>query len=253
MRHLAKTLTGATKLTETLSDVELDLILFVERFHASTGSAPTDAQLNARFELTPESLASFKANPLVLKSFKVRGIIYPAAEDVFTPEQMHAAAVMTDMVDRRSDEKKLRDLGITTRQWSTWLQDDSFANYLRDRSEKLLEHSVFEAHKGLMKGVRNGNVASVKTLYEITGRHRPDQEQQIDIRRVLHTFIEVIQKFVKDPVILHKIAMELSQVASAESYSNGLANQMMSGAQNFQSRTIAGKVEHAIPELVSDE
>jgi hypothetical protein len=242
-------------LTETLTDVELDLIHFVERFHASTGSAPTDAQINARYDLDKKTLKTFKQNPLVLKSFDRRGIIYPPAEDRFTPEQMHAAAVMTDMIDRRSDEKKLRDLGITTRQWSSWVQDESFAAYLRDRSERLLENSVFEAHKGLMKGVRNGNVASVKTFYEVTGRYRPNEEAQIDIRHVLHTFIEVIQKFVKDPVTLHAIAMELSQVASAESLSTGLTNQMMSGAQSFRTRTISGELDLKAPslEMVNDE
>jgi len=242
----------------TLTDVELDLVFFIERFHASTGTAPTDAQLNQRFNLTPEILNAFKTNPLVLKSFKARGIVYPAAADKFTSEQMHAAAIMLDTYDRRSDEKKLRDMGITTRQWSAWLLDDDFAAYLTDRAEKMLSNSMFEAHKGLRKGVRNGNVASVKTMYEITGRFRPDQEQQIDVRRVLHTFIEVIQKYVKDPVTMHAIAMELSQYASAESYSNGLANQMMSGAQNFNMRTIAGSAElvpapPSLEELSDDE
>lgn len=241
----------------TLTDTELDLVFFIERFHASTGSAPTDAQLNQRFNLTPEILNAFKENPLVLKSFKARGIVYPAADDRFTPEQMHAASIMLDMYDRRSEEKKLRDMGITTRQWSEWILDDNFAAYLNDRAEKMLSNSLFEAHKGLKKGVRNGNVASVKAMYEITGRFRPDQETQIDVRRVLHTFIEVIQKYVKDPVMLHAIAMDLSNVASAESYSNGLTNQMMSGAQNFNMRTIAGSAEPTqnVPSLeeLSDE
>lgn len=220
-----------TEPNQTLTDIELDLVFFIERFHSSNGVAPTDAQINMRFTgLTPEIMENFKTNKLVLKSLKARGINYPAPADKFTPEQMHAAAVMTDLIDRRSEEKKLRDMGITTRQWASWQLDDEFAAYLRDRSEKMLANSMHEAHKGLMKGVRNGNVASVKTFYEITNRYRPNEEAQIDVRRVLHTFIEVIQKYVKDPIVLHQIAMELSQVASTESYSTGLANQMTAGA-----------------------
>lgn len=239
-------------MTETITDVELDLIFFIERFHASTGQAPTDAQLNQRFTLTPEVLEKFKTNPKVLTSLKHRGINYPAAADKFTPEQMHAASVMLDMVDRRSDEKKLRDLGITTRQWSQWLLDDEFASYLSERSEKLLANSLPEAHKGLLKGVRNGNIAAVKTMYEVTGRYRPNEEEQIDVRRVLHTFIEVIQRYVKDPIMLHAIAMDLSQVASAESYSTGLANQMMGGAQDFRMRSITGTAVE-LPQIPSLE
>lgn len=234
-------------MTDTLTDIEMDLILFVERFHASVGETPTDAQINQRFDLEPEVFEAFKANPLVQKSFAIRGIRYPAAADVFTPEQMHAAAVMTDLVDRRSDAKKLADLGISSRQWSTWIQDDTFAAYLRDRSEKLLENSTHELHKGMMKGVRNGNVAAVKLAYEVTGRHRPDQENQIDVRRVLHTFIEVIQRYIKDPVILHQISMDLTNAASAESLSTGLSNQMLSNAQEYRARTINGS---AVPTTI---
>ena len=246
-------------MTETLTDIELDLIHFIERFHASNGRAPTESQLNQRFTgLTTELLESFVANPLVAKSFKARGIIYPAAEDKFTPAQMHAAALMLDMVDRRSDEKKLRDIGVTTRQWAQWLLDDEFAAYLRDRSEKMLDNSVHEAHRGMMKGVRNGNIQAVKTFYEVTGRYRPNEEQEVDVRRLLHTFIEVIQRYIKDPVVMHQIAMDLSQVASAESYSNGLANQMMSGATDFRTRTITSTATTTIPappslEMADDE
>jgi hypothetical protein len=221
-----------------ITDMDLELIQYIERFHASMGIAPTDAQLNQRFELPKGALDQFKTNPLVLKSFKIRGIIYPSPEDAFTPEQMHAAAVMTDLIDRRSDEKKLRDLGITSRQWATWIQDDNFAQYLKDRSEKMLANSTHEVHKGLMKGVRNGNVASVKMAYEITGRYRPDQEQQIDIRFVLHSFIEVIQRYIRDPVVLHKIAMDMSAIATTESYATGLTNQMMHGAQTIQGQSM---------------
>lgn len=220
-----------------LTDAELDVVFFIERFATTIGRTPTKSEVNNRFTgLDEDFWESFDSNPKVLHSFEVRGIIYPSAEDVLSAEQMHAVAAMTDLVDRRSDEKKLRDLGISTRKWATWLQNDQFATYLRDRSEKLLENSVHEAHKGLIKGVRNGNVASIKTLYEITGRHDPTKEAQIDVRRVLHTFIEVIQRYVKDPVMMHQIAMDLSQVASAESLSTGLTNQMMSGAQMVQDR-----------------
>lgn len=216
------------RVTETITDIELDLITFIERFHSSNGVAPTDAQINTRFTgLTPQLLSDFKTNRLVLKSFKARGIIYPPAEDKFTQQQMHAAAIMLDLVDRRSDEKKLRDIGISTRQWAQWLLDDEFAAYLHDRSEVMLRNSTHEIHKGLMKGVRQGNLAAVRTAYEITGRYDPNKDTQIDIRSVLHTFIEVLQRYIKDPIILHQIAMDLSSVASTESYSNSIANNMM--------------------------
>lgn len=213
-------------MSETLTDVQLDLIFFIERFHGTQGVAPTRNQIKARFAVTDEMLNDFEENTLVQRSFNARGIIYPTGEDAFTPEQMHAAAVMTDLVDRRSDAKKLADLGVSSRQWATWIQDERFAAYLRDRSERLLTNSVHEAHKGLLKGVRNGNVAAVKAYYEVTGRYRPNEEAQVDVRRILFTFIEVIQKYVKDPIILHRISQDLTGIATSESYAENLSRQM---------------------------
>jgi hypothetical protein len=164
-------------------------------------------------------------------------------QDKLTDEQMHAIATMLDPYDRRSDEKKLRDIGISTRQWATWLLDDEFAAYLTDRSERLLASTTFEAHKGIIKGARNGNIAAAKLHHEITGRYRPNEDQQIDVRALLHTFIEVIQRYVKDPITMHAIAMDLSNIASAESLATGLSNQMMAGAQSMRQRTIAGSVQ----------
>lgn len=212
----------------TLSAIELDVVFFIERFHGAWGSTPSDAKIRERFDgMTDEFLADFKLNPLVIRSFRARGIIYPAIEDSFTAEQMHAAAVMTDLIDRRSEEKKLRDIGVTTRQWQTWMQDDHFADYIKSRSEKLLGNAgVVEAHKALMKGARNGNVNSARLIYEITGRHDPNKEAQIDIRQVLHMFIEVLQMHIKEPALLNSIAMDLTQIASAENFSTTLANQM---------------------------
>ena len=227
-------------MTETLTDAELDLVFFIERFAATNGQAPTDAEIKRRFRnIDDDFLIGFKRNPLVQKSFKARGIVYPAMADKLTDRQMHAVAAMLDPYDRRSDEKKLRDIGIGTREWAMWLMDDEFASYVNDRAERLLVNTTFEAHKGVIKGARNGNIAAVKAHYEITGRYRPNEEQQIDVRKILHTFIEIIQKYVKDPVMLHAIAMDLSAAGSAESLSTGLANSMMSGAQNVRERSVA--------------
>lgn len=245
-----------------LSAIQLDVVYFIERFHASTGESPDDTKIKQRFTgIDDEFLAEFKSHELVLKSMKARGINYPAPADRFTPEQMAAAAAMSDFTDRRSDEKKLRDLGITTRQWATWLQDEEFAGYMRDRSEVMLKNTTYLAHQGLIKGVRNGNIAAIKMHNEITGRYNPDREDQINVRVLLHTFIEVIQKHVKDPLTLHNIATELSSIASRESYTPTLVDSMSggrhlgiraatSGHSDGQSRTrIQGIV---IPEMGDD-
>jgi hypothetical protein len=223
-----------------LTDEQLDLVFYIERFHSSTGNAPSDSQIRARFaNVTAEDLAEFKLNPLVLRSMGARGIPFPDPGEKFSQRQMAAAASMLSYIDRRSDEKKLRDIGVTPREWAGWLQDAEFASYLRDRSEKMAENSIHEAHLGLVRGMRAGNTASIKLFLEMQGRYNPDQENQINVRLILHKFIEVIQKHEKDPIVLHNIARDLSNIASQESFGNALGRTIIQGDDAFNSRVAA--------------
>jgi hypothetical protein len=197
-----------------LSDSQMEMVFFIERFHAMQGETPTDEIMNKRFALAPNELAEFKTHPLVAKSMAFRGITYPALADLLNERQMAAVAVMTNFIDKRSDEKKLRDIGITTREWATWMLDENFQKYLSTRSERMLVGAQHEAHLGLIKGMRNGNVASVKLFNEMTGRYNPEADNQVNVKLLLHSFIEVLQRHIKDPIQLHGIAGELMQIAS---------------------------------------
>lgn len=200
-----------------LSDAEIDIVLYIERHHATNGEAPTNKQLMERFRgINQKWLDDFGANPLVLKSMGARGIIFPAAGDVLTQRQMAAVAAMLAYTDRRSDGKKLQDIGVTSREWAGWLQDEYFANYVNSRTERLLRNTTFEAHLGTIKGIRNGNTASIKLHHEMTGRYNPDQENAVNLRMLLGSFIEVIQRYVSDPIVLHKIARDLTTIATNE-------------------------------------
>lgn len=199
-----------------LSDAQMEMVFFIERFHAMQGEVPDDEIMHKRFKLGDGELTNFKLHPLVAKSMSFRGIVYPPLREHFTDRQMAAVAMMTNYTDRRSDEKKLRDVGITAREWATWLLDDKFQEYLTSRSERMLAGAQHEAHLGLIKGMRNGNVASVKLYNEMTGRYNPEADNQVNIRMLLHSFIEILQRHISDPVMLHRIASELTQAASRE-------------------------------------
>lgn len=220
-----------------LTDNELDLVFFIERYHSSAGIAPDDAKIRQRFDnVSDEFLANFKTNPLVLRSMAARGIPFPDPGEKFSQRQMAAAATMLSYVDRRSDEKKLRDIGVTPREWAGWLQDEEFASYLRDRSERMATNSLHEAHLGLIKGMRSGNTASIKLFLEMQGRYNPEQENAVNVRLVLHKFIEVIQRYVKDPLTLHNIARDLSSVATEDSFGHALGRTIVQGDDAFAVR-----------------
>lgn len=214
-------MTSEVKSTKFLKEKERDLILFIEKFHSLAGVTPADDSMmdylkSLGYNINSQELEIIKENPLFKKSLDARGIVIGksyAEAGRLSVKQMTAAAIMTNYTDRRSDEKKLRDLGISSSEWQTWLLDEKFYTYLQGRTERILGNSVHEAHLGLIRGVRQGNVQAIKLLYEITDRYNPDKDEQVNVRVLLGRVVEVIQKHVKDPEVLTNLARELTQVA----------------------------------------
>src|SRR5678815_5387220 len=84
---------------EYLREEFLDMMHYVERYHASNGEPPNDKQMHKRFNIADPMLEEFKVDPLVQKSLRLRGITYPAAKDYLNDRQLAAIAAMTNYVD----------------------------------------------------------------------------------------------------------------------------------------------------------
>jgi len=210
-------MSDSTEMVQYLEPWQLEVVLYVERVHSTTGALP---DTNAIIEylnfkgipgVEPSEVESLKTNPLFIASMNSRGL--NLEDHIITPKQMAAAAIMLNLTDRRSDEKKLRDIGVTTEEYSNWMLNTTFAKYMADRSENLVANSVHEAHMGLMRGVRQGNTASIKLYYEMTGRYNPNEENNVNIRMLIGRVLEAIQLHVRDPDTLNRLAVSLSQIA----------------------------------------
>lgn len=205
-----------TETQEYLEPWQRDMVNYVERIHSVTGAFPDDEDTLAylrllKHEINEEDIDNAKENPLFQASMQSRGIVLDGY--FISARQLAAVSAMLNLVDRRSDEKKLRDLGISTEEWSTWMLNKNFAEYVKQRSENMLENNLHMAHMGLMRGVNQGNTASIQLYYKLTGRYDPDQEQNVNIRLVIGKVLEAIQKHVRDPNKLNALAVEMSQIA----------------------------------------
>lgn len=215
-----------------LEDWQLDVVNYIEKVHSTTSTIPSDSAI---IEYIRENYISFsgtleldnlKINPLFKASLESRGLIVNYSLDAefyqvnaLSSRQMAAAAVMMNITDRRSNEKKLKDIGVSTEEWTNWLQNKQFSEYLRERAEVLIDNSIHEAHLGLMRGVQQGNTASLQLYYKLTGRYDPDAESNVNIRLVIGRVLEAIQKHVRNPETLNALAVEMSQIAIESSSS----------------------------------
>lgn len=211
--------------TEYLEEWVREVINFIVHYHGVSGVIPSDNDILEHLKLTKKldvdesKIESLKVNELFLKSMSSRGLVINTGHGELrtviglTPRQMEVAAVMLNYMDRRSDEKKLRDLGISNDEYSTWLLDNKFTEYLHQRAEKLVENVQHEAHVGLIRGLRQGSVPSIKLYYEMTGRYNPNADDSVNPRMLIAKVLEAIQKHVSDPETLNGLAVELSRIA----------------------------------------
>lgn len=202
---------------EYLEAWQREAVNFIERFHSLTGGLPGDddtlkyLRLMKFNNVTFDDLESLKENELFVASMDSRGI--RQKDEFLSARQLAAANAMLNLTDRRSDEKKLRDLGISTSEWSAWMLNEHFVNYMKQLSERIIDNNMHEAHMGLMRGVRQGNTNSIKLYYEMTGRYNPNSENEVNIRMVIGRVLEAIQRRVREPKVLNELAVELSQIA----------------------------------------
>lgn len=220
------------------------IIDFIEAYHTTNGEFPGRSVIIRAIKIAdpeanydPGELDALLEDDNFIKSLNERGIVPPwkmATSPVgLTTEQLAAVAVLNNPKDRRSDQKKLADLGISMRKYSGWCHDKRFSNYMKISANALLENMEAEAHMGLIRSLGNNNTQAQKLYFEMTGRWNPAYESSVNVQVLMTRFVEIIQKHVHDPQVLQGIAADL-QLAAVET-----------GAVN-QQRTIAGSAPKAI-------
>lgn len=202
---------------KVLTDAEHEFLNFIEQEYLLHGGVPTAASCIER-DIVSEAFyrrcfrkADFR-HALAVRGITLRGLDGPDSGKL-TEEQLVAANTMLDLADNRSRKKKLNELGVPTAKWEAWLRDPVFQNYLRTRSEAMLGDNLHEAHLALVDRVRSGDVPAIKYFNELTGRYNPNVSDKADVNSVIMMIVEVIQRHVTDPKLLHAIADDITLIA----------------------------------------
>lgn len=207
--------------------VQNSVIDFIEAYHTALGEFPGRGQIIQSIQTavgedsqpSPAEIDEFLESEDFIKSLDERGIVAPWVMTTnpvgLTREQLAVVAVLNNIKDRRSDSKKLADLGISSRKYSGWIHNKSFSNYMKISANNLLENSEAEAHMGLLRSLGNNNTQAQKLYFEMTGRYNPAYENETNLQLLMTRVIETIQKHIHDPEILSAIASDL-QLAAVE-------------------------------------
>lgn len=221
-------------------EVKNKLIDYIEAYHTKTGEFPPRNKIEMAggiisFDeaITPQEWDEFLEGEDTARSLDERGIIPPWKLETnavgLTREQISVVAALNNLNDRRSDEKKLRDLGISPLKYAGWMHSNRFASYARESANNILAHSEHEAHKSLLHSMKQGNVNATKLYFEMTGRWNPANENSVNVQAVMQQVVEIIQKHVTEPELLMAIAADFQMLAASVNMSNGPTNTIIPG------------------------
>jgi hypothetical protein len=133
------------------------------------------------------------------------------------PQFVAACNILLDVADKRSQTAKLKDVGLTTKQWKNFMRVGRNQAYYEKLVDDLLTSDMWqESRVALAKNVAQGDLPSIKYLHELTNKFSPKNEFDPRILTYFMQFIlEVITRHV-DSQTARKIADELDQIAIKE-------------------------------------
>lgn len=197
-----------------LSERERALINHCEMEWFLKGRLPTPEQLQEKFNLSPKALNAILSDELVRKSFDGRGI--PTIEGrALTADQVTAINTVLNTTDKRSQTKKLADMGISAAQWNGWKKNPAFKEYYKSRVEDIFGEALPDVHMALMDRAVNGDLGALKFYYEITG-HYTSEGKAVDLKMIMERVFEIISIHIKDPSLLAAIAGDLLKLAGID-------------------------------------
>lgn len=215
--------------------------------------------------IDPEFNKALDNRGIVRPKFKTQAIVpgSPAAVAELTEvdpamgivsvKQMAVLNCMLDRNDTRSDKKKLADMQVATQTWQYWQRDPVFANYYHKRAEALFGDMLNEAPRALQDNINRGDLASIKLVYEMTGRYSDKVQSELPIDFILLKVLEVLQKFITDPLKLEEAAGELLIFSKGNSgVSNNARPRSVSGSVSGSSRHLGVLEPASVGDLIQD-
>lgn len=234
--------------TPELEEQHVPFVLWQEQFYLDAGRLPTFEE-SSDLGLSLDKWQQFWINRGVRQALTDKGIPlliptgegvdYPIPSAVLSGRQLECINALLDVNDTRPDHKKLRDMGITSREFETWNSNRVFREYYEQRAKNLLERGSTDADRALLDNVRMGDLSAIKYFDEKTGRYRPHDPQIVNFTLLVNQIIEILAARLT-PEMLKMVSADIKQSMAAQ----GLPTfSLPVGQQNsINTDTVSGQV-----------
>lgn len=142
--------------------------------------------------------------PHVAVRLEARGVPKPSEVNLLTPEQVQALMIITNNRGARWNYR-LKQAGITVAKWNSWMKQPTFRQAFDNFAEGRLKDAVSEGITALSDNAADGDINAIKLVLEMTGRHNPNGDKQVDVQGILLGIVEILQQEVTDVEVLMRV------------------------------------------------
>lgn len=212
--NLEKSLKFSPK-THYEQPLRADLLTFVEVYYYENKRLPEFHVLHEHFKDHPDRPPFLKGWKTVLdnisESLNNRGIKpYNTVENYIDPRFAWAVSLIVNHLDKRTIPAKLKEAGLTTKEWQALLRRKRHFDYFQSRLDTVFDEDIRnEAKLSLSKMVSNGDLQAIKYYNELKNIYRPETQNANQLISVVLTAVmEILAAHVTSDV-LNRIAAEI--------------------------------------------
>lgn len=180
---------------------------WVENFWNVEKRFPFPEEFMKQYYLTPEALEALLVNPLFRRSCEARGIDRNFWDRGFSARQQATITVLANIGDGKSRAEKLAMLGVSEKELEGWERIPAFRDTVAARVKENLGNFDTEAYSALGRNILSNNQRAIEYYLRLTGKD--ENQELVDLRRVLKVIQNSVERHVKDPAVLSAIAEDL--------------------------------------------
>lgn len=194
-----------------LTDIRREAITFIETFYYTHKKLPniTDFKQALPENLLPKSPSDWEDFLYNLQdALKNRGVpVYDTPPGYLEPNFVLAVNLIINPYDRRSIAAKLKEAGLTTKQWTALLRLDHNKQYYQKRLNQIFDEDLQDDAKlALSRLIQAGDLQAIKHYHELQNIYRP--QEQYNVTLILQAIMEILTLHVA-PEIIGKVAESL--------------------------------------------
>jgi hypothetical protein len=192
-----------------------EVLTFIEVYYYENKKLPEVHVLHEHFKDHKDRPNFLKGWSAVLDeisdSLSNRGIKpYNTVDNYIDPKFAWATSLIVNHLDKRTIPAKLKEAGLTTKEWQAFLRRKRHYDYFQSRLDEVFDNDVKnDAKVALARSIQNGDLQAIKYYNELKNIYRPETQSAIQmVSIVLTAVMEVLAQNVTSDV-LNRVAAEI--------------------------------------------